>query len=238
MTKPWFFARAVSATVAELNIYNDIGLGGIDAEAVYQKLSSFRGVKRLDINIDSAGGEVTTGFAIYNMLARFPARKVARVDGLAASMASIILMAADEVVMPSNAFIMIHNPWAGTVGGAEEMRSTADTLDKMTANIRDAYVKRTGLPAAKVQALMDAETWLTATQAVDMGFADRIEAPLKMAAMVKAGAMAAKFKSSPLPKGWDAISRDAWARYNRPMKRSASGARVYREGSRWVLAND
>ncbi|MET4021470.1 head maturation protease, ClpP-related [Bradyrhizobium sp. S3.2.12] len=215
MTKPWFSARAISATVAEIGIYGDIGIGGVDAEAVYQKLSSFRGVRTLNINISSDGGDVVTGFAIYNMFARFPAKKIARIDGLAASMASVIAMVGDEIVMPSNAFIMIHNPWGGVVGEADQMRKFAGTLDMMQSNIRDAYVKRTKLDPAEVGKMMDAETWLTAEQAVKLGFATHIEEPLRMAAMIKVGKMAAKFKGSPLPRDWDAIREEAFARFNK-----------------------
>ncbi|WP_051389637.1 head maturation protease, ClpP-related [Bradyrhizobium sp. Ec3.3] len=180
--KSWFSAKANGKSSGEVVIYNDIGFWGVTAQDFYDALKALGPVDDLSVRISSDGGEVPVGFAIANMLARHKAYKVVTVDGLAASMASVIAMTGDEVVMPENSFLMIHNPWSGVMGDAAYMRSTADVLDKMTVNIRDAYIKRTGLKAAKVTEMMDAETWLTADEAVELGFADRVDDPVDVAA--------------------------------------------------------
>ncbi|MET4240308.1 head maturation protease, ClpP-related [Bradyrhizobium sp. RT10b] len=180
--KTWFSAKAKGESAAEIAIYNDIGAWGVSAQDFYDALKGVGPVDTLDIMISSDGGDVTTGFAIYDMLARHSAYKVARPQGLAASMASVILMAADEIVMPSNAFIMIHNPWGGVVGESDEIKSFADVLAMMQDNIRNAYVQRTGLDSAKIAKMMDAETWLAADDAVKLGFADRVDNPVESAA--------------------------------------------------------
>ncbi|MBR0876888.1 Clp protease ClpP [Bradyrhizobium liaoningense] len=180
--KTWFSMKESGASAAEITIYNDIGYWGVTAQDFHNALKALGPVDNLTIRISSDGGEVLQGFAIANMLARHSAYKVVVVDGIAASMASVIALTGDEVVMPENAFLMIHNPWGGVVGDSEDMRSAADTLDKMMVNIRDVYVKRTGLPEAKIQKMMDAETWLTADEAVKLGFADRVDNPVDMAA--------------------------------------------------------
>src|SRR4051794_3430742 len=110
--KAWFTtARRAGAPNGEIGIFSDIGAGGVTAGAFHAALTAMRGAKTLLISINSDGGDVTTGFAIYNMLERHPARKVVRVEGLAASMASVIATVGDEVIMPANAMLMIHNPW-------------------------------------------------------------------------------------------------------------------------------
>src|SRR5262245_39106920 len=122
MSKPWFSMRAAAGPVGEVSIFSEIGGGGVTSEAFHVELSRLRarGVKTLTISINSDGGDVTAGFAIMNMLGRFPARKVVRIEGIAASMASVIAMVGDEIVMPSNAMMMIHNPWGSITGGAEQ----------------------------------------------------------------------------------------------------------------------
>lgn len=214
MTKSWFSARAVSRDIGEVRILEDIGAWGVTAKQFHQELTALGPVKTLEIIISSGGGEVTEGFAIMSMLARHPAKKIVQIDGLAASMASAIACVGDEVRISENAFIMIHDPWGGVIGDAEQMRKSADTLDMMRVNLVNTYAKRTGLDAARIEAMMAAETWLNAKEAVRLGFADKITPALKAAAMVKVGEMAARFKSSPLPRSWDAIRERAYANLN------------------------
>ena len=183
MAKSWFkIAKARGANAGDILIYSDIGAGNATAQDFHAELQGLGKVDTLNIRISSDGGDVFHGFAIYNMLMRHAAHKVVTVDGLAASMASVITMAGDEVVMPSNAMLMIHNPWGGVVGSADEIKSFGDALDKMGAGILDAYRTRTGIAPKELQAMMDQETWLSAKEAVSMGFADRIEKPVAMAA--------------------------------------------------------
>jgi ATP-dependent Clp endopeptidase proteolytic subunit ClpP len=140
-------------------------------------MRDLRGMGELDeihLSIHSPGGDVLDGWAIYNSLKNSKAKITARVEGLAASMASVILMAADTVEIPENAYVMIHNPWGLAVGDAEEMRDTADLLDKLGNGLVNAYTSRTGNSEKDVRAWMDAETWMDGKEAVERGFADKL----------------------------------------------------------------
>jgi ATP-dependent Clp protease, protease subunit len=147
MSKRWFSMRASAGPVGELFIFSDIGGGGVTSEAFHAELSRLkaRAVKTLLISINSDGGDVSTGFHIFNMLARFPAKKIVRIEGIAASMASVIAMVGDEIIMPSNAMMMVHCPWGSVTGGVDQLKSFAGALEAMQENIVGAYVKRTGL---------------------------------------------------------------------------------------------
>jgi ATP-dependent Clp endopeptidase proteolytic subunit ClpP len=181
MSVKWFM---LNASAGRISIHSDIGYGGINAAEFSAQLDTIRS-STIHISINSNGGDVATGFAIYNMLARKKAHKIVTIEGLAASMASVIAMAGDQIVMPSNAMMMIHNPWGSIAGGAEQIESFSEALRRMQANIVETYRKRTKLPADKIQAMMDAETWLTASEAVELGFADEVEGAMDMAANVR-----------------------------------------------------
>jgi len=177
--KNWFAINRASGTVS---IFSDIGNGGVTARDFRAELAKLGNVKTLHIDISSNGGDVTEGFAIFDMLARHPARKVVRIQGLAASMASVIAMVGDEIEMPSNAMLMIHEPWGSASGSPEQIASFGQALDMMKTNIVNAYVKRTHMSEDSIRWLMRQETWMNAEQAVEAGFADRIVDPVKMAA--------------------------------------------------------
>lgn len=177
----WFEIRA-AADGAELVIYDAIGAFGLSAKAFTDELKRFAAANILQVRINSPGGDVFDGLAIHNALARHPARKVVTIDGIAASIASVVAMAGDEIVMPENAMLMLHNPSGAVVGRAQEMRQMADALDKIRASMTSVYTGRTRRPAEEIERLMDAETWLSAQEAIDLGFADRIDPPVRMAA--------------------------------------------------------
>lgn len=138
-------------------------------------LAEFPGVTQINVYINSNGGSVFEGTAIYNQLRRHPAKKTVYVDGFACSIASVIAMAGDEVVMPRNALMMIHNMWMGVMGNAAELRKAADDLDTINAAGRAAYLLKAGdkLDETRLAEMMDAETWLTAAQCIELGLADR-----------------------------------------------------------------
>lgn len=170
---------------ADLFIYDDIGegwFGGISANQVVADLKALGAVDTLNVRINSAGGSVFEGLAIYNAIDRNPARVVTHVDGIAASIASIIAMAGAEILIASNAMMMVHNPAGIALGTAEDMRRTADLLDTVRGTLVDTYVRRTGNDAGKVSAWMDEETWFTASAARDAGLVDAITEPLQLAA--------------------------------------------------------
>jgi ATP-dependent Clp protease protease subunit len=165
----------------ELFLYDEIGESmfsqGITAKDIAEKLDELKGVSALDIYINSPGGSVFEGISILSMLERFPASKTVYVDGIAASIASVIAMAADRVVMHRSATMMIHDPYSLAVGNAEELRKEADVLDKVAENIVAAYQKRTGKGPSDLRKMMRAETWMTAQEAVDHRFAAEIQDP-------------------------------------------------------------
>lgn len=181
-TKTWFTVAARGNSAADIKIFNDIGNWGITAQDFWEALEAAGPVANINLSISSDGGDVSQGFAIYNMLQRHSAYKTVTVEGLAASMASVIAMTGDEVVMPANAMMMIHNPWGALRGEADQIKSFGEALEIMQDNIADAYVNRTGLDKAKVLDMMARETWLSAKKAKELGFADSVEDAIQIAA--------------------------------------------------------
>lgn len=142
-------------------------------------------VTEIVVNINSPGGDVFEGIAIHNMLKRHKAKITVNVDGLAASIASVIAMAGDVVRMPSNAMMMVHNALTYSYGNAEDLRETAELLDKVTAVISTTYLNKSEeLNSDTLKALLDAETWLTAEEAFNYGLIDEVITSKKLVACV------------------------------------------------------
>lgn len=184
-----FNVVARGAAEADIYIYEDIGgwFGGVTSKQFGDELRALgTGVKTINVRINSAGGEVFEGVAIYNLLAQHPATVIAHIDGQAASIASIIAMAGDTIRVAESAFVMIHNPAGGVMGGSDDMRRMADTLDTIRGSMVDIYVERTKQPRAQIEAWMTAETWMTGDQALTNGFADEMVTNLRVAARVDA----------------------------------------------------
>ena len=159
-----------------LYIYGSIGW---DVDAHYMRLALEEITGDIELRINSGGGDVFEGQAIYSLLEDYKRRNNARVvvhiDALAASIASIIAMAGDEIVISDGGMMMIHQPWTPeSAGNASELRETADVLDKGSATLVSIYVNRTGLEPDTIVSLMDEETWLTASEAITLGFADTL----------------------------------------------------------------
>ena len=133
------------------------------------------------------------GTAIYNALRRHEGGLTVHIDAMAASMASVIAMAGEPVYMADNALLMIHNPWTVSMGESKDLRKEADLLDKLKVNLRNAYVRKTGINAEEIGAMMDAETWLDAVEAVALGFADAIEEGVAAAATATPEMLRARF---------------------------------------------
>lgn len=168
-------AEGAKSSDAEISIYDNIGGFGISANEFIAELDSLgEDVETINLRIASGGGSIVEGNTIYNALKRHGARVVTHIDSLAASMASVIAMAGDEVRMAENALLMIHNPWTVSMGGADQLRKDADLLDKMEANIRNSYA-RSNLSAEELDAAMEAETYYTAEEAKEAGFIDEID---------------------------------------------------------------
>lgn len=158
---------------ATLNLYGAIGQGGITADAFRRALDSIR-APRITLRINSPGGDVIDGIAMYNDLIAHSAKVDVQVTGLAASAASIVAMAGDTVSMAESAFFVIHNAWVISGGDKRVKRKTADTLEQVDASLAGVYAARTGMPADEMLAMMDAETWFSAADAVSAGFADAV----------------------------------------------------------------
>jgi ATP-dependent Clp protease protease subunit len=163
---------------AELMIYDQIGQtfwgDGITAKHVADELKKIGNAKTINVRINSIGGSVSDGIAIYNLLKRNSARIEVDIDSAALSIASVIAMAGDQIHMAKNAMFMIHDPWGMAHGNAVDMRKTADIMDQHKENLVTTYADRTLLDADKISALMSDETWYTAREAFEAGFIDDI----------------------------------------------------------------
>lgn len=165
---------------------------GISAVDVRDTLKALEGVKTINLHINSPGGNVFEGLAIYNMLKQSKAEIDVYIDGLAASIASVIAMSGDAVFMPSNAMMMIHNPWVGGVAGnAKDLRKEADDLDKIAQSSVQIYLDKVQgkLDKDQLEEIMDNETWLSAQEALDYGFVDEILEANQVAACVDKSVM-------------------------------------------------
>jgi len=163
-----------SADEATVYIYDEIGFWGVIAEDFIKELNALT-AKTTHIRFNSPGGTVFDGIAIFNAIRNHKSKTIAHIDGLAASIASVIALAADEVVMAENAFLMIHEPWSIVIGNSDMMRDEADLLDKVGATIIKTYTGKTGKDDDEIKALMSAETWMNADEALEMGFIDVID---------------------------------------------------------------
>ena len=169
------------AEVVEISIYDEIGDYGTSAKQFIEDLKSV-GSKDITIRMNSVGGSVFDGLAIYNVLRSHQGYVKVKIEGLSASIASIIALAGDDIEMAENGFFMIHNPFGKSMGGADDMRKTADLLDKIKQELINIYANKTQLSEETISSMMDEETWLTSQEAKEMGFIDGITEPIKIAA--------------------------------------------------------
>jgi ATP-dependent protease ClpP protease subunit len=188
----WYTIRA-RATGAEVLIYDEIGAYGVSAKGFLAELGALPDDTPIDLRLNSPGGSVFDAVAIYNALSRHAGTITVWIDGIAASAASYIAMAGDEIVMPENAFLMIHDPSGIVMGTAADMRDMAGALDKIAASMTRGYAAKSGKPEAQIAALMASETWFDATDAMDLGLATRMAEPVRIAASFDIG----RFRNAP-----------------------------------------
>ncbi|MBU3720729.1 MAG: Clp protease ClpP [Burkholderiaceae bacterium] len=181
----------------EISIFDEIGYYGVSAKQFVDDLKTVPAGHRILLRIHSPGGEVFDGNVIYNALKRHAGGVIVQIEGLAASMASVIALAGVPVKMAANAFFMIHNPWGMAVGDAAEMRDQASLLDKIKSNMIRAYAEKSGKSDVAIEEWMDAETWFTAEEAKAVGFVDEITDALPVAASANKFARLAKFRNAP-----------------------------------------
>lgn len=162
----------------EIYLYGPVGADwfgdGVSAKVFADDLKKLGAVSTIDVRINSEGGDVFAGKAMYSLLKEHKAKVIVHVDGLAASAASFIAMAGDEIEIDEGAFVMIHDAYGGARGRAKDLRDYADLLDSVNASIVDTYVARTKNDAATIRKWMDEETWMAGKDAVSRGFADRL----------------------------------------------------------------
>lgn len=185
----WFEIKNKTAEKAEIWIYEQIGEDwwtgeGTTAKSFQKELSGIK-ASQVDLHINSPGGEVFDGITIYNLIKQHPATVTTYIDGLAASIASVIALAGNKIIMAENALMMIHNPWGMEVGDAAKLRKMADTLDKVSGSLVTAYASRTGKADDEIAAMMEAETWMSAEEALGLGFIDEVGGKMDMAACAK-----------------------------------------------------
>jgi len=166
----------VNESKSEINIDDTIGFWGLTHQDFTNQLNELEG-KDIQLNIVSFGGVVSDAFAIYNSLKSHSGRITANIYGDSASAATFIAMAADEIRMAENVMFLVHNVQGGAIGEADDLRETADLMDKLNTNIVNVYKKRTGLHASKIKKFMNAEDWWTAKETKANGFVDKIVEP-------------------------------------------------------------
>lgn len=188
-----------NATEAEVLIYDEIGEDwsgdGISAKAFVSDLDGLSPtVETITVRLNSPGGDVFEGLAIYRALLRNSAMVMVEIDACAASIASVIAMAGDTIRMADTASLMIHDPYSFAVGNAADMREMADLLDHVARNIVVAYTSRTGVEAEPIRAAMQAETWYSADEALAAGLVDEVAgSSVAIAAKIAAG----RFRNTP-----------------------------------------
>ena len=197
----WYRIENLGAGSAAVYLYDEVGYWGVTASDFVEELSELVGVAQIDLHINSPGGEVFEGLAIMNCLRAHPAAVTTYVDGIAASIASVIAMAGDRIVMGPHSQLMIHDGSGLCIGNAGEMRKMADLLDFQSDNIAGVYAERAGGTVADWRALMEAETWYSADEAVAAGLADEVS---KRPTTVDAGAPEPGAAAAAVPdNSWD-----------------------------------
>lgn len=200
--KTWYALQAsgeAAERVIEVFVYGEIGAWGITANQFVQDLRAMDdGVSPVIAAFNSIGGDLFDGLAMHNTLSRLGERCTGRIDALAASAASVAVCGAHKVVIAANAMLMIHNPWTYAAGDAEDFRKVADVLDQTMEAIIAAYkAKAPDIDEAELRRLVDAETWLTANEAVALGLADEVGDGIKVKACLGQGGVLQRYQHAP-----------------------------------------
>jgi ATP-dependent protease ClpP protease subunit len=177
---------------ATIHLYDEVGAFGSGSKEFLADLGKLDG-QHIHLRINSPGGSVVEGTAIYNSLRRHQGGLTVHIDALAASMASVIAMAGAPVYIADNALMMIHNPWTISMGDSDQLRREADLLDKLKATLVNAYKRKSGMEEEEIEEMMNKETWLDAVEAVALGFADAIEDGVAAAATATPAQLRARF---------------------------------------------
>lgn len=201
--KSWYTFQAsgeAEQQTIEVFVYGEIGTWGVSANQFVQDLRAMDdGASPVIVAFNSIGGDLFDGLAIHNALSRLGERCTGRIDALAASAASVAVCGAHRVVIAANAMLMIHNPYTFTGGDAEDFRRVADVLDQTLEAIIAAYKsKAPDIDEAELRRMVNAETWLTANEAVALGLADEVGDGLKVKACLGQGSVLQRFQHAPV----------------------------------------
>lgn len=194
--KSWYQIKNKSGEVLDISLHDEISKYGFSVDDFKKELSGYENIKSINLSIHSPGGNLLDGLSMYNILKDHPAKVFGKVDGVAASAASTVLMSADVIAMPENAYIMIHNPHGAVIGDSDALREYADLMDKFKHNVINIYIERTGLEYDEVSEMMNTETWMDGKESIEKGFADTLTDSIKIAA--KASQFSDNFKSMPI----------------------------------------
>jgi len=168
-----WYSMNTSEGQTEVLIYDVIGWPFIDANTFTRELSRIRS-KEITIGINSPGGDVFDGNAILGAIERHPARIITRIDGVAASMASIVALGGDEVQIAESAYFMMHNPWTIAMGDYRDFKKEFEILEDVAGTMAKTYSDRASVSIEEARSMMDAETWISGQKLVDQGFADKV----------------------------------------------------------------
>lgn len=235
--------QAADNKPAVLSIYDEIGFWGVQAKDFVAELGKVQG-KTLTVEINSPGGDVFAALAMYNALRASGKEIVAEVMGVAASAASLIFMAGDKRVMPKNTHLMVHNPWSFAAGNADELRETAETLDKIGASLKATYAARSGMKDEDVAAMLAKDTWLSADESLEMGLAteviDEVKAQAKfdMARADLPAAVAAVFATTAPEPETQPDADDSSVAFGDQVVAMASAAGFQAFAAQWVVKFD
>ena len=201
-SKHWYSLKAsgeAEARSIEVYVYGEIGTWGITANQFVRDLAAIDdGVSPIVVAFNSVGGDLFDGLAIHNALSRLGERCTGRVDALAASAASVAVCGAHKVVIASNAMLMIHNPWTYAAGDAEDLRKVATALDQAMEAIIAAYkAKAPNIDEVELRRMVNAETWLTASEAVALGLADSVGEGVTVKACLGQGGALQRYQHAP-----------------------------------------
>lgn len=210
-SKSWFRIENKAADdSATIHVYDEIGYWGVTAKDFVSALGNVS-ASTINLRLNSPGGDVFDGITIHNALKQHSAKIIVHVDGLAASIASVIAMAGEEIRMAKNSFMMIHNAWTYTAGNAADLEKMADTLTKIDDTLVATYQEKSGAAVQDIRDMMAAETWLSAEESLSKGFCTCVGDP----AEVKAKFDLSKFAKVPqsvmamnIAQGSEATERD------------------------------
>lgn len=208
MAKNWYSITA-RANEAHIYIFDEIGGFGVTAKAFIKDLQGLGG-RPVILHVNSPGGDMFEALAIFNALDSYLGHVTVIVEGVAASAASFIAMAADTIIMPANTMLMVHNASAGVVGGEEAMHEGARILSNLNTTMVAAYAAKSGLSDDRVAELMAATTWMTAEEALALGFADEVRDAVKVAANFDLSRYPHAPRAADAPKTMAELSASFW----------------------------